>query len=109
MRYFSVPFANGKMDIDYLYLREAVYVAEDKSHVKVSDNAPKRATWTEITEQEFEAQKPIEPAPDTTKTKSPLEDVKDQLLAMELSINAKITKIQEDLTTIKQSNEATKG
>lgn len=101
MRYFSVPFANGKMDIDYLYLREAVYIAEDKFHVKVSDNAPKRATWTEITEQEFEAQKPIEPAPDTTKTKSPLEDVKDQLLSMD----QKISQLQTDISSIKQATD----
>lgn len=55
--FYIVPVTNGVLDIDYDYLLEGIQTSENECYVKLREGVTARETWTEITEQEFEAQR----------------------------------------------------
>lgn len=61
--HYKVPINNGELDIDYVYLMEAIQVSDSECYVKMRDDAVRRDSWQEITEEEFEAVKPPIPEP----------------------------------------------
>ena len=50
---YIVPIENGVLDIDYRDLQEGVQTTAETCHVRLRDGAEVRASWTEITEAEF--------------------------------------------------------
>lgn len=96
--YYKVPINNGELDIDYVYLMEAIQVSDSECYVKMRDEAVRRDSWQEITEEEFEAVKPPIPEP------VPAETVDQKLARLEqdnLILMDALATVYEELLTLK--------
>ncbi len=61
--YFIVPVNNGLLDIEYADLIQGIQISATECYVKLREQSVPRATWTKITEQDFEAvQAMLEPS-----------------------------------------------
>lgn len=65
MRYFIVPIKDGLIDIDYSFLQEGVQSSSDHCYVSLREGFEVRESWQEITEEEFNMVKPVNPVPTT--------------------------------------------
>ena len=55
--FFIVPVLNGIMDIDYNFV-EYSHITTDAAYVKMREGYTQRASWVQITEEQFETYKP---------------------------------------------------
>ena len=55
--YYIVPVNAGRLDIDYTYLQEGIQTSASECYVMLREGAEVRASWQEITEEEFNSVK----------------------------------------------------
>jgi hypothetical protein len=59
MHYFIVPVNSGVLDIDYEYLQEGIQTSDTQAYVVLREGFEIRATWQEITEDQFDGARPV--------------------------------------------------